>query len=318
LAKRTCLIAGLCAALTLIVSAQAPRNTAKQPNLLFLFADDMRTDSLGALGDRTVKTPNLDAVARRGFVMTNAYCLGGNIGAVCTPSRNMLLSGNAYFRWRDFTPPNASNQKGLLSPGDGPNFPLSLKEAGYATYHHGKRGNTALLIQEKFEINKYLKNDQAERNSGEPGREIVDEAIVKLTQPATGQTRKGVTNDNGDFVFSAVTNGEYTLTVTANGFRNAQRLGIALSSAEYLSVGAIVLEVGGVGETVIITAQTEQVQTASAERSGTITSDQVDNLLILGRNVKSLAALLPGVVETSDDEGLTRSYNLNVQGKCAG
>ncbi|MFN0112132.1 MAG: sulfatase-like hydrolase/transferase [Blastocatellia bacterium] len=160
------------------VSQTTPQT--KRPNILFLFADDMRAESIGALGDTQIKTPNLDAVVQRGFVMTNAYCLGGNIGAVCTPSRNMLLSGNAYFRWRDHVSPNNPNQKGILSPGDGPNFPLTLRAAGYQTYHHGKRGNSALLIQEKFEINKYLKNDMAERNSGEPGQEIADEAIAFL------------------------------------------------------------------------------------------------------------------------------------------
>src|SRR5207253_8356380 len=85
------------------------------------------------------------------------------------------------FRWKDFTPPGMpAARKGLLSPGDGPNFPLSLAEAGYLTYHHSKRGNTAPLIQAKFEVNKYLRNDEAERRSGEPGKEIVDEAITFL------------------------------------------------------------------------------------------------------------------------------------------
>ncbi len=176
--KRIALLIGL--TLCGFMHEPAHAQTKQRPNILFLFADDMRADSIGALGDQQIKTPNLDAVVRRGFVMTNAYCLGGNVGAVCTPSRNMLLSGNAYFRWRDFTPPNAPNQKGVLSPGDGPNLPLTLREAGYLTYHHGKRGNTALLTQEKFEINKYLKNDQAERNSGEPGQEVADEAIAFL------------------------------------------------------------------------------------------------------------------------------------------
>jgi arylsulfatase A-like enzyme len=55
-----------------------------------------------------------------------------------------------------------------------------MKDAGYLTYHHGKRGNTAPLIQARFEVNKYLKNDDAERRSGEPGREIVDDAIAFL------------------------------------------------------------------------------------------------------------------------------------------
>lgn len=148
---------------------------AAKPNVLFLFADDMRADSVAALGNPAIKTPNLDALVRRGFVFNNAYCLGGNSPAVCTPSRNMLLSGNAYFRWKDFQPPTGA--KGSISPGDGPNFPLTMQAAGYETYHHGKKGNTALLIQAKFEHSKYLANDDAERRSGEPGREIADAAI---------------------------------------------------------------------------------------------------------------------------------------------
>ena len=76
-------------------SATKATATAAHPNVLLLFADDMRADSIGALGNPVVKTPNLDALVRRGFVFENAYNLGGNVAAVCTPSRNMLLSGKA-------------------------------------------------------------------------------------------------------------------------------------------------------------------------------------------------------------------------------
>jgi arylsulfatase A-like enzyme len=151
---------------------------ADKPNVLFLFADDMRADSIGALGNPVVQTPNLDALVKRGFTLRNAYCFGGNSPAVCTPSRNMLLSGNAFFRWRDFQPPTGA--KGSIAPGDGPNFPLSLQAAGYETYHHGKKGNTAPLIQAKFQHNKYLQNDQQERQSGQPGQEIANDAIQFL------------------------------------------------------------------------------------------------------------------------------------------
>ena len=190
-----------CWSLMLAATDTLAAEAARKPNVLFLFADDMRADSIAALGNPTVKTPNLDTLVRRGFTMRNAYCLGGNSGAVCTPSRNMLLSGNAYFRWKDFEPPNAPKQKGLLSPGDGPNFPLSMKAAGYVTYHHGKRGNTAPLIQAKFDVNKYLGNDDAERMSGEPGREIVDDAIAFLnarysTHPPS--PRRGGSGRGGD------------------------------------------------------------------------------------------------------------------------
>jgi arylsulfatase A-like enzyme len=57
-----------------------------------------------------------------------------------------------------------------------------MKTAGYETYHHGKRGNTAPLIQSRFDHNRYLMNDQAERTSGEPGKEIVDAAMEFVSQ----------------------------------------------------------------------------------------------------------------------------------------
>jgi len=107
-------------------------SAASKPNVLFLFADDMRADSIAALGNPVVKTPNLDSIVQRGFAFRNAFCFGGNSPAVCTPSRNMLLSGNAFYRWKDYQPPagnpgknpNKKNKgggaKGMLAPGDAP------------------------------------------------------------------------------------------------------------------------------------------------------------------------------------------------------
>lgn len=140
---------------------------ASRPNILFLLADDQRADTIGALGNKAIRTPNLDKLARSGMVFRNAYCMGGNNGAVCTPSRNMILSGRAYTRF------------GMYAPGDEPNFADSMKEAGYQTYHHGKKGNSAIEIQAKFEINKYLNETEA-RDVGDPGRVIADDAISFL------------------------------------------------------------------------------------------------------------------------------------------
>lgn len=148
-----------------VVASDSP---AKRPNVIFLFADDQRADAIGALGNPAIKTPHIDTLVRSGFAFRNAYCLGANMGAVCTPSRNMLLSGRAYFRWQ-----------GPLAPADGPGFPAAMKAAGYETYHEGKRGNTALKIQELFEHNRYI-NENADRTSGEPGKIIVDHAIEFL------------------------------------------------------------------------------------------------------------------------------------------
>jgi Arylsulfatase A and related enzymes len=141
---------------------------ADKPHVVFLFTDDQRADTIGALGNSACQTPHLDALARRGMVFRNAYCLGGNSPAVCLPSRNMLLSGRAYFRWQ-----------GPQAPATDATFPAVMKAAGYETYHHGKRGNSALAIQAQFDHSLYL-DDQADRTSGEPGKEIVDRAIEFL------------------------------------------------------------------------------------------------------------------------------------------
>jgi arylsulfatase A-like enzyme len=163
--SRLCLVA---LALAALLPGTATAADKKRPNVLFLFTDDQRADTVGALGNPVVKTPNLDKLVQSGFVFRNAYCLGSNLPAVCTPSRNMLLSGRAYFRW-----------KGSLASGADPNFPVSLKEAGYETYHHSKRGNVAVEINKRFDHNKYLE-DQKERTSGQPGKTVVDGAIEFL------------------------------------------------------------------------------------------------------------------------------------------
>ena len=150
-------------------AAASEADGAHTPHILFLVVDDLRPDGLAALGNGTVKTPHLDAVVRDGFTFRNAYCLGSNSPAVCAPSRNMLLSGQAYFR----------NWPGGQAPGDGPNLPDALKRAGYFTYHHGKRGNVARSIHQRFDRSRYL-DDERERRSGEPGHTIVDEAITFL------------------------------------------------------------------------------------------------------------------------------------------
>lgn len=159
-------------ALTFLIAAAWLAATARAapPNVLLLLTDDQRADTIGALGNDAINTPNLDRLARRGFAFKNAYCLGANMGAVCRPSRNMLLSGRVYFRWKGKN--NAEADK--------PNLPDVLKAAGYETYHHGKQGNTADLIQARFDHNKYLANDQKARESGEHGQIIVDEAIEFL------------------------------------------------------------------------------------------------------------------------------------------
>ena len=69
-----------------------------KPNILFIFADDQCHETIHALGDTEVKTPNLDRLARSGVTFSNAYNMGSWTGAVCVASRTMLNTGR--FVWR--------------------------------------------------------------------------------------------------------------------------------------------------------------------------------------------------------------------------
>ena len=71
---------------------------AQQPNILLLFADDQRPDTIGAHGNPYIRTPNIDRLVAEGFSFRRAYCLGSHGGAVCVPSRAMLNTGKSYFR----------------------------------------------------------------------------------------------------------------------------------------------------------------------------------------------------------------------------
>lgn len=163
------------AALGLFAQAAKPQAAEvspqkKRPNVLFLFTDDQRADTIRALGNPAIITPHLDRLAQSGFVFRNAYCMGSTVPAVCLPSRTMMITGRSLFHLAGLTP-------------ESPNFPRSMNVAGYVSYHHGKRGNTPQKIQEEFQHNQYLK-DVEDRTSGYPGRTIADDAVKFLRERA--------------------------------------------------------------------------------------------------------------------------------------
>jgi arylsulfatase A-like enzyme len=81
------LVTVLLAILASDLLAQAP--PARQPNVLFIFLDDYGWRDCGFMGSDYYQTPNIDALAARGMVFTNAYAGAAN----CAPSRACLLSG---------------------------------------------------------------------------------------------------------------------------------------------------------------------------------------------------------------------------------
>ena len=69
-----------------------------QPNVVILFTDDQRHDTIHALGNEQIHTPNMDKLVKSGVTFTQAHIPSGTVGAVCMPSRAMLLTGRTLYR----------------------------------------------------------------------------------------------------------------------------------------------------------------------------------------------------------------------------
>ncbi|MFQ6130624.1 MAG: sulfatase-like hydrolase/transferase [Armatimonadota bacterium] len=114
-------------------STEAPR---KRPNVLILFSDDQRFDTIHALGNEHIITPNLDALVRGGVAFTHAHIMGSMQGAVCVPSRAMLLTGRTLFRCQPLE--------------EGMTFPEVFRADGYTTFATGKWHNGAPAFARGF------------------------------------------------------------------------------------------------------------------------------------------------------------------------
>jgi arylsulfatase A-like enzyme len=108
---------------------------AAKPNILHIHADDHRADGARALGNPLLQTLNLDSLVERGMTFTHCYTMGSMIGAVCTPSRTMMLTGRSWQRipGAPDAAPNAKDPTTYL--------PRVIQAAGYQTWHMGKKGN---------------------------------------------------------------------------------------------------------------------------------------------------------------------------------
>ncbi len=125
-------------------------------------------------------------------------------------------------------------------------------------------------------------------------------ATVTATEPEKNVTETIKTGDQGDFVFSALQPGNYSISVQAQGFKKLDQPNIALHANDKLALGNLNLEIGAVTESIEVSAQAALLQTDSVERSGTITGKQIENLEVNGRNPLALAPMLSGVVSTAN------------------
>src|SRR5216684_2893333 len=132
----------------------------------------------------------------------------------------------------------------------------------------------------------------------DPSGAAVAGADVAITNIGTNETATVKTSAEGLYRVPELIVGNYKITVTATGFKKAVKSGL------YLGAGAIErvdfkLDLGAQTETVMVEANTVQVQTEDSRLSETIGAGQVSNLPLNGRNVFDLISLAPGAVNVN-------------------
>lgn len=179
------LVTTLCAAFLADEAIAAER---RRPNILFVIVDDQSPFDLKVYEPKSsLQTPVLDRLAAEGMVFDAAHHMGSFIGAVCTPSRHMLMSGRTVWHLpigpgaKSHCPPNLEqNTIGAI-----------FNRAGYATMRTCKIGNSYEGANKQFTVRK----DATKRggNDAEGSAWHADQVLDYLKQRET-------THDNRPFL----------------------------------------------------------------------------------------------------------------------
>src|SRR5262249_5227895 len=125
---------------------------------------------------------------------------------------------------------------------------------------------------------------------------VLAKAAVVLTNQSTGAEAKTITDSNGNFIFTNVRIGAYTVSAEASGFSGAVAEDLTLDVTARERVD-LVLQVGILADTVEVTDAAALLQTDSSERGQLLHGDQIVELPLNGRQYSDLAPNASGVLK---------------------
>jgi arylsulfatase A-like enzyme len=122
-----------------------------RPNFLFILVDDQSPFELKVYDSTSIlDTPNINKLAEEGMVIETARHMGSWIGAVCSPSRHMIMSGRTLWhlpsKGRSYQNPNEPDSLELHTIG------AVFNQAGYSTMRTCKEGNSYQKANEQFKV----------------------------------------------------------------------------------------------------------------------------------------------------------------------
>ena len=156
--------------ITQVADAQA--TPASRPNILFIIVDDQSPFDLKIYNNESIlDTPHIDRLASEGMVIDGAYHMGSFSGAVCTPSRHMIMTGRTLWHLpigpgKETCPENMEKYT----------MAAIFNQAGYDTMRTCKRGNSYAAANEQFTVvrDATKRGGTAESGSAWHGEQVLD------------------------------------------------------------------------------------------------------------------------------------------------
>lgn len=152
----------------------------------------------------------------------------------------------------------------------------------------------------------------------DPSNAAQPSAKVTLTDEATHLSRSTLSNEQGEYVFSAVSPATYTVSAEATGFKKLERRGVEVATQAAVAVD-LTLEIGQITESVNVTADAPPLETESASTGQVVNTQQIEDLPSLGRNAFFFTKLAQSVVFANNPSmGRMQDQNANSQVSIAG
>ncbi len=142
----------------------------------------------------------------------------------------------------------------------------------------------------------------------DPQGAIVPNATVTVTSGDTQVKQTTKTNDQGNWIVQFLNPGQYSLSVSARGFKTAEQKGITLNTADDKQID-VSLEIGATSQQVEVSGRAPLVDTTSSTSGTVIEQEFITEMPSLGRIPTLLAALSPGVQLWDQDQNIGRMWS---------
>ena len=130
---------------------------------------------------------------------------------------------------------------------------------------------------------------------------VVPGATVTLLNEDSGATREAMANAQGQYNFSAVPPGTYTVRATLTGFKTYENTGVRIGTQQFITLD-ITLEVGRLEETITVTGAAPLIETSNASTGGTLDREALAVLPAPGRNAFLIGITIPTVSPVGDPQ----------------